>query len=146
MEPFVHLHVHSQFSLLDGQAAINDLVDKAIADGMPGIALTDHGAMFGIKEFYNYVEKKNSGHNATLKDCRRELDQLNDSKSADMLTDEERNRIVKLQQKIEETKNSSSNLSLGVRHIVPDVRDSTRITRYRIRIIPDAPSMPAVGT
>ncbi|AIJ34968.1 DNA polymerase III subunit alpha [Porphyromonas gingivalis] len=104
MEPFVHLHVHSQFSLLDGQAAINDLVDKAIADGMPGIALTDHGAMFGIKEFYNYVEKKNSGHNATLKDCRRELDQLNDSKSADMLTDEERNRIVKLQQKIEETK------------------------------------------
>lgn len=104
MEPFIHLHVHSQFSLLDGQAAINNLVDKAIADGMRGIALTDHGAMFGIKEFYNYVEKKNSGLNAKLKDCRRELDELNDSKSSDQLTDEERERIAKLQQKIEETK------------------------------------------
>ena len=61
MQPFVHLHVHSQFSLLDGQASIKGLVDKAMADGMPGIALTDHGAMFGIKEFADYcagVNKK----------------------------------------------------------------------------------------
>ena len=61
MIPFVHLHVHSQYSLLDGKASIPELVDKAIADGMRGIALTDHGNMFGIKEFYNYVNKKNSG-------------------------------------------------------------------------------------
>ena len=60
MEKFVHLHVHTQYSLLDGQASINALVDKAIADGMPGIAITDHGNMFGIKEFFNYVNKKNS--------------------------------------------------------------------------------------
>ena len=60
MNPFVHLHVHTQYSLLDGQAAIKDLVDKAIADGMPGIAITDHGNMFGIKEFTNYVKKVNS--------------------------------------------------------------------------------------
>ncbi len=59
--PFTHLHVHSQYSLLDGKAAIPELVDKAIADGMRGLALTDHGNMFGIKEFFNYVEKKNSG-------------------------------------------------------------------------------------
>lgn len=58
---FTHLHVHSQYSLLDGKASIPELVDKAIADGMKGIALTDHGNMFGIKEFYNYVKKKNSG-------------------------------------------------------------------------------------
>lgn len=58
---FTHLHVHSQYSLLDGKATIPELVDKAIADGMRGIALTDHGNMFGIKEFWNYVEKKNSG-------------------------------------------------------------------------------------
>uniref|UniRef100_UPI00359F4225 DNA polymerase III subunit alpha n=1 Tax=Porphyromonas loveana TaxID=1884669 RepID=UPI00359F4225 len=113
MEPFVHLHVHSQFSLLDGQAAINNLVDKAITDGMPGIALTDHGAMFGIKEFFNYVEKKNSAHMATLKDCRRELDELNDSKSAELLNDEERERIAKLQQKIEDTKRSLFKPILG---------------------------------
>ena len=57
---FVHLHVHSQYSLLDGIAGIQDLVDKAIADGMPGIALTDHGNMFGVKEFTNYVKKINA--------------------------------------------------------------------------------------
>ncbi|MCH5231287.1 MAG: DNA polymerase III subunit alpha [Muribaculaceae bacterium] len=56
---FTHLHVHSQYSLLDGKASIPELVDKAIADGMRGLALTDHGNMFGIKEFYNYVKKKN---------------------------------------------------------------------------------------
>ncbi len=61
MEPFIHLHVHSQYSVLDGQASIPALVDKAIADGMPGIALTDHGNMFGVKEFFNYVNKKNKG-------------------------------------------------------------------------------------
>ena len=61
MEDFVHLHVHTQYSILDGQASIPRLVDKAIADGMRGIAVTDHGNMMGIKEFYNYVNKKNKG-------------------------------------------------------------------------------------
>ena len=61
MQDFVHLHVHSQYSILDGQAAIKKLVDKAIADGMKGIAVTDHGNMMGIKEFYNYVSKVNKG-------------------------------------------------------------------------------------
>ena len=58
MEPFIHLHVHSQYSVLDGQASINALVDKAMGDGMPGLALTDHGNMFGIKEMFNYIKKK----------------------------------------------------------------------------------------
>ena len=53
MPQFVHLHVHSQYSILDGQASVQRLVDKAMADGQPGIAVTDHGDMFGIKEFYN---------------------------------------------------------------------------------------------
>ena len=44
--PFTHLHVHSQYSILDGKATIPELVDKAIEDGMRGIALTDHGNMF----------------------------------------------------------------------------------------------------
>lgn len=61
MEPFVHLHVHTQYSLLDGQAAIPKLVDKAIKDGMPGMAVTDHGNMMGIKEFLIYVSKINKG-------------------------------------------------------------------------------------
>ncbi len=69
MQPFVHLHVHSQYSILDGQASINALVDKAMADGMPAIALTDHGNMFGIKEFFNYVSKKNSKTKGAIKDA-----------------------------------------------------------------------------
>ena len=48
MHPFIHLHVHSQYSILDGQASIQALVDKAMRDGMRGIAITDHGNMFGI--------------------------------------------------------------------------------------------------
>ncbi len=57
MEDFVHLHVHTQYSILDGQASIPRLVDKAVANGMKGLAMTDHGNMFGIKEFFNYVNK-----------------------------------------------------------------------------------------
>ena len=49
MQEFVHLHVHTQYSLLDGQTNIKKLVDKAIADGMKGVAVTDHGNMMGIK-------------------------------------------------------------------------------------------------
>ena len=54
MQDFVHLHVHTQYSLLDGQASVARLVDKAMQNGMKGIAVTDHGNMFGIKEFTNY--------------------------------------------------------------------------------------------
>jgi DNA polymerase III subunit alpha len=62
MEPFVHLHVHSQYSILDGQAGIRALVAKAVADGMPALALTDHGNMFGIKEFWDACKSENYGN------------------------------------------------------------------------------------
>ncbi len=61
MEDFVHLHVHTQYSILDGQAAIPRLVDKAIKDGMRGMTVTDHGNMFGVKELFNYSRKVNKG-------------------------------------------------------------------------------------
>ena len=54
MEDFIHLHVHTYYSILDGQSKISRLVDKAIGDGMRGMAITDHGDMFGIKEFHDY--------------------------------------------------------------------------------------------
>ena len=76
MSKFVHLHVHSQYSLLDGQAAINRIVDKAMADGMPGVALTDHGVMYGIKEFINYVNKKNKPVQGEIKDAQKRLKAL----------------------------------------------------------------------
>jgi len=65
--PFVHLHVHSHYSLLDGMSSIPALVDKAIADGMNALALTDHGNMFGAKEFYDYVNKKNKNNDSSQK-------------------------------------------------------------------------------
>ena len=74
MQPFIHLHVHSQFSALDGQASITALVDKAIANGMKGLAITDHGNMFGIKEFFNYVKKKNSKANDAIKAAKKEIE------------------------------------------------------------------------
>ena len=53
MEDFIHLHVHTYYSILDGQSSIKQLVDKAVKDGMKGMAVTDHGDMFGIKEFHD---------------------------------------------------------------------------------------------
>lgn len=59
MTDFVHLHVHTHYSILDGQSKVNHLVDKAIADGMKGMAITDHGVMYGIKEFADYCASIN---------------------------------------------------------------------------------------
>ena len=58
MPVFSHLHVHTQYSLLDGAASIKSLVKKAKADGMPALAITDHGNMFGAFEFYQAVTKE----------------------------------------------------------------------------------------
>ncbi len=71
MSKFVHLHVHTQYSILDGQASVSKLVDKAMSDGQPGIAVTDHGNMFGIKEFYNYVKKQNGKKHDKIKTLKR---------------------------------------------------------------------------
>ena len=84
MTPFIHIHVHTQYSVLDGQASVTALVDKAIADGMPGLAITDHGNMFGIKEYYNYVKKKNGKINDQIKAAKSALEeatQANDTEA-----------------------------------------------------------------
>ena len=85
MQPFVHLHVHSQYSVLDGQASVKALVDKAIANGMRGIALTDHGNMFGIKELTDYVNKKNKDVDGEIKNLKKTIEEL---KSADAVDQE----------------------------------------------------------
>ncbi len=59
MVDFIHLHVHTYYSILDGQSPIEKLVDKAVGDGMKGMAITDHGNMFGTKVFFDYCNKVN---------------------------------------------------------------------------------------
>ena len=99
MQRFVHLHVHSQFSLLDGQASVKGLVDKAIQDGMSGIALTDHGAMFGIKEFYDYVEKKNAPLISERKALKKEIQSL---EAQEARSAEEEARLTELRSQLVE--------------------------------------------
>ena len=99
MSQFVHLHVHTEYSLLDGVASISTLVDKAMADGMPGMAITDHGNMFGIKEYFNYVNKKNGKTLGAIKDAKKALEKAKadgDSEAAATAEAE----IAKLQKKI----------------------------------------------
>lgn len=57
---FLHLNVHSHYSINDGCASIMELVDAAIKDKMPGIAITDNGNMFGVMEFFDYVSRINN--------------------------------------------------------------------------------------
>jgi len=66
MPQFSHLHVHSQYSLLDGAAEIPAMFQKAVGDKMPGIALTDHGNMFGAFQFIAEAEKVNGKHAAPI--------------------------------------------------------------------------------
>lgn len=54
---FVHLHVHTQYSILDGQSSIENLFNRAEELGMPGLAITDHGNMYGVKEFFKFAAK-----------------------------------------------------------------------------------------
>ncbi len=76
MSKFVHLHVHSQFSILDGASGITTLIEKAKKMGMKAIALTDHGNMFGIKEFVNAASKANDPINKEIKRIKGEIVKL----------------------------------------------------------------------
>ena len=102
MQDFVHLHVHTQYSLLDGQASVSRLVDKAMKDGMKGIAVTDHGNMFGIKEFTNYVNKKNSGPKGEIKDLKKRIAGI---ESGEMECEDKEAEIAACRAKITEAEN-----------------------------------------
>ena len=58
-QSFVHLNVHTHYSINDGCASIRELVDAAIKDKMPGMAITDNGNMFGVMDFFDYVSRIN---------------------------------------------------------------------------------------
>ena len=110
MEPFIHLHVHTQYSLLDGQASIDALIDKAHKDGMRAIAVTDHGVMFGIKEFFNKVNKRNSKPQGVIKESEKALKPLLAKSDP---TAEELQQIEELQAKIAEAKSAIFTTIIG---------------------------------
>ena len=62
--PFTHLHVHTEFSLLDGASRIGDLIAAVKNSGMDSVAITDHGVMYGVIDFYK--EAKKQGAVATI--------------------------------------------------------------------------------
>ncbi len=97
--PFIHLHVHSQYSLLDGQASVTGLVDKAMALDMPGFALTDHGNMFGIKELANYVGKVKKKYKGKIEDARKRLEDAPESER-EALRPEVEAEIAKYERKL----------------------------------------------
>lgn len=94
---FVHLHVHSQYSILDGASSIKGLIDKAKALGMPAIALTDHGNMFGIKEFINAATDANNPIHKAIKEIEQQIDELE-------ATNGDQNAIAELKKSIEQQK------------------------------------------
>lgn len=67
MNQFVHLHTHTQYSLLDGSCRIPELVQYAKELGMPALAITDHGVMYGVIEFYQECEKPASNPSSAAK-------------------------------------------------------------------------------
>lgn len=98
MRDFVHLHVHTQYSILDGQASIPNLVEKALKDGMRGMAVTDHGNMMGIKEFYNYVKSKRKSAQSALKDLQEKLSALDSAENfGEYATREEAQKVLEQQ-------------------------------------------------
>ena len=95
MHDFVHLHVHTQYSILDGQASVSRLVDKAMKDGMRGMAITDHGNMMAIKEFFNYTNKKNGPVKGEIKALKQKIKALKAGRNVaseewEALSDEEK--------------------------------------------------------
>ena len=66
MEPFVHLHNHTAYSLLDGASKIDELMKRAKELNMPAMAITDHGVMHGVVDFYKAC-KKNDEHGRSFR-------------------------------------------------------------------------------
>jgi DNA polymerase-3 subunit alpha len=136
MANFTHLHVHTQYSTLDGASQIPGLVDKAIADGMNAMAITDHGNMFGVKEFFNYAAKKNSKAKDTIKQLESEIKQLNNQGEAG----ETEAGIVALKEQIIETRKQLFKLIIGCEvYMAPgsrlDKRKTDKPGRYHLILL-----------
>ena len=69
MERFVHLHVHSEYSLLDGACRIDRLVETVKALGQPAVAVTDHGVMYGVRGFLSKLPRRRGSSRSSAVRC-----------------------------------------------------------------------------
>ena len=76
---FTHLHVHTHYSIVDGMSKVGDLIDKCQRTGMHAIAITDHGNMYGIKEFMDKSDKANGKVIGKIKELQKALKDENDA-------------------------------------------------------------------
>lgn len=94
MQDFVHLHVHTQYSLLDGQSKIPNIVNKAIDNGMRGMAITDHGNMMGVKELADYVIGLKGKAKKKLAELEAQLADADEARKAEIEKDMEKQRRI----------------------------------------------------
>ena len=93
---FTHLHVHSHYSMLDGMSKIPDLVTKCKKNGMYSLALTDHGNMFGIKDFADTVNKENGKVKDAIKEIEKEKNRIENDASGELSEEEKSAKIEDL--------------------------------------------------
>ena len=93
---FTHLHVHSHYSMLDGMSKVPDLVEKCKKYGMYSLALTDHGNMFGIKDFADTVNKENGKVKDAIKEIEKEKKRIESGECEELTGDEKTAKIEDL--------------------------------------------------
>ena len=90
MAKFTHLHVHTYYSILDGMSTISGLVKRCLETGMNSMAVTDHGNMFGIKEFFDFVDKHNKSVKGDIKELEKDLETLQKQLDSESIVETER--------------------------------------------------------
>ncbi|MBP5758624.1 MAG: PHP domain-containing protein, partial [Bacteroidales bacterium] len=114
MVQFTHLHVHSHFSFLDGMSKIPDLIAKAKKCGMLSMALTDHGNMYGIKEFVDASNKTNEELNKEIEKLTEKIDPKDKNKEGEEATPLSPEEIAETKAKIAELESQLFKPILGL--------------------------------
>lgn len=115
---FTHLHVHSHYSILDGMSKIPALVDKCQRTGMNAMALTDHGNMYGIKEFLDYSKKVNGKAKKKVKECEEAIGKAEaliasiPSLEQQKATETDKHAIESLQQKLKDAQKAQKEIDM----------------------------------
>ena len=149
---FVHLHVHTQYSILDGFSSISTLFDRAEEMGMPALAITDHGNMYGVKEFFKNNNKINEMKKKFL-NLQTILDRKDDFEVTDekvTLTDAEMQKIedaiAEKEKKITDTETSLTAAQDKVKDLEKQIADKDKSIQNKDQEIADLKKAPGAQT